>query len=389
MKKKMRYINILVLLGFVLLKPCVCVSQNVYTDFSNNNKLESARTAVLHERFGNAVQEYASLVKKDDNKIVSAEYAFALALYGCYDGSIMNLDKILTSSKANKETLFYISQVLKLMEYDKVANVFWTTEVSDPPVWLSGKYKVLVEKYKKAATINADNLSVALQRANMLVAQQQYIQSIVLYEELMETYPNEYLPYIGASALWESLGYKTMAADYLQKGLNAMGKDKAKYDSDGIYQKHLSNLKEDNKKEYMAFRPQKLKYIGNKPSKNLAYLGLSYMNKTLALNARYGYRTSNNTNMSVDVGFTKFDGSKMFTTDLSFNGTLNRINVVGVGLSAQFSGGEFDGGAGLRAGWSLPLSNGKSSVDIMLSDYYMIKNKNFRVTLSIGYTCYF
>ena len=379
-------IIIMVLLAYV---SCICYSQVVYSDSSKENMLESARTAVLHERFGNAVKEYSGLVKKDDNKTVSAEYAFALALSGCYDGAIMNLDKIITSSKANKETLFYISQVLKLMEYDKVADVFWTIEVSEPPVWLSGKYKALVEKYKNAATINADNLPVALQRANKLVAQQQYIQSIVLYEELMETYPNEYLPYIGASALWESLGYKTIAADYLQKGLNTMGKDKAKYDSDGIYQKHLSKLKEDNKKEYMAFRPQKLKYMGNRPSKNMAYFGLSYMNKTLALNARYGYRTSNNTNASVDVGFTKFDGSKMFTTDLSFNGTLDRIFVVGVGLSAQFSGGEFDGGAGLRAGWSLPLSNVKSSVDILLSDYYMIKNKNFRFTLSIGYTCYF
>lgn len=387
--RKMRYIDIILLSVLVLMKPCACISQNVYKDLSKQNQLESARKGVLDEQFNAAIAQYSKLVKESDNKTASAEYAFAFALAGCYDGAIMNLDKVITSSKADKETLFYIAQVLKLMEYDTLANVFWTPNMLETPSWLASKYNVLVEKYKYVATINNDNLPTALQRANKMVAQKQYIRPIVLYEELIEIYPCEPLPYIGASALWESLGYKTMAIKYLQKGLDVMGDNKTKYDPDGVYERHLEKLKAKDKKEYMAFRPQKLKYLGNKPSNNLAYFGLTFMNKTFAINARYGYRTSDNTNASVDVGYTRYDGSSTFVIDFSYNVTFKRIFVLGTGLSSQWSGGEFDNGWGLRAGLSLPLPNNKSSIDVLLSDFYMFKNKNFRLTLSIGYTYYF
>lgn len=383
---KLSYLTALILLSLAF----PIHSQNVYKDPSNNSQLELARKDVLEEKFSDAILKYSDLVKKSDNKTVSAEYAFALALAGCYDGAIVNLDKIISSSKAGTETLFYVAQVLRLMEYDKLADVFWTPNlVLETPLWLAGKYNILVEKHKHVATINTDNLPTALQRANKMVAQKQYVQPIVLYEELVETYPDEYLPYIGASALWESLGYRTMAIEYLEKGIEVMGDDISTYDADGIYKGHLEKLKADNRKEYMAFRPQKLKYLGNKPSNNMAYFGLTFMNKTFALNARYGYRTSDNTNLSVDVGLSKFDGSKMFNTDFSYNATFKRLYVAGAGLSTQWSGGEFDGGLGLRAGLSMPLPNNESSIDILLSDYYMFKNKNFRLTLSIGFTRYF
>ena len=148
---------------------------------------------------------------------MSAEYAYALALSGCYDGAIMNLDKIIASGQADKDVLFYISQVLKLMEYDTVANVFWTQELSYPPSWISGQHQSFVEKYKRPASINTDNLGTTLQRAKKLADHRQYIQSMVLFLELIETYPDQYLPCVGLSALLENLGFKNAALDYLQK----------------------------------------------------------------------------------------------------------------------------------------------------------------------------
>lgn len=382
--------KVLLILGIVMFAGLLnCFSQTSVFPDPMDARLAYAREEVLNEHFNEAVVRYARVLQTDENKTVCSEYAFALALSGCYDGAIMYLDKVMVSSKANVTTLFYISQVLKLMNYDNLADVFWTPYVSNPPQWLANDYVNLVGKYKRVVSINTDNLGKAMTRANNLITQNQYMQAVVLYEELIESYPKEYLPYIGASAMWESLGYKKRAADYLQRGLDVMGDEKSEIDPDGVYQNHLNALKADNSMEYKSFRKQKLKYLGRKPARNLVYLGMTYMNKTLIMNARYGFRTGNNTNVMLDLGYSKAKESKLVSSDLSFNAILQQIVVLGAGFTVQRSNGEFDNGAGLRAGVSIPLPIGMSSLDAMLSNYYMFKSKSMRYTLSIGYTCYF
>ena len=398
--------------------PYYASSQGYYKNASMNEKHKLARKNVVDEQFAYAIDKYSELLKKEDNSTVRAEYAYALALAKCYDGAIMNLDKVLISGKADKTTLFYTAQVLKLMEYDELADVFWTAAVSNPPSWLwaSDKYISLADKYKSMATINTDALGTALQRVNFLVAQKQYIQSIVLYQELVETYPNEYLPYIGFSALWESLGYKELAIKYLRQGLAVMGNNKTKFDTYGIYQKHLDKLETDNNYESKLFQSHKLKELGEQKEQNssenndkfkrhFGYIGTTYINKTFTFNAKYGFYTSEKTTFSFNLGYSTYNKSTLYTGALSYSfRPLDRVldddfymgisatgQMTGIGVSetGEKTGGEFDFGLGLVEGVSIPLKNKKSSIDLTLGIYYMFKTKNMSCNVAIGYTRYF
>ena len=118
--------------------------------------IKSIRELVLQENFSAAVSEYAFLI---DDKIESigrhkgaeydllAEYAYALALNGIYDGALMNLDRALALGQnelKTKEELtknegllrFYVCQVYLLMDYPNIAAVFNSKEVTQP-IWIT------------------------------------------------------------------------------------------------------------------------------------------------------------------------------------------------------------------------------------------------------------
>lgn len=387
--RKILFLTITIL----LLKPFTSIAQYVYTDSSLQKQLNEARRNVCNEQFPDAIEKYATLVKNNDNKTVSAEYAYALALTGCYDGAIMNLDKIIASGQADTDVLFYISQVLKLMEYDSIADLFWTFSYKTPfaPSWISGQYLSLVEKYKRPASINTDDFGTALQRANTLSGHRQYIQAMVLLLELIETYPDQYLPYIGLSALLENLGFKKAAIEHLQKGIEKMGKEKLKIDSLEAYDKHLEKLKKEANSSDSFSNPQKDNGSSNTQtmkSKKFYHTGITYLNKTFALNFMYGWYTNTSTNFSLNLGYTQFEDVKTLLGDCSFN-IRDKNEIYGITLSTQYSGGSFDFGIGAKGGWAIPLSSGSSSIDILLSYYYYFINKDWRATFSIGYTRYF
>lgn len=385
----------IIVLGVLL--PNTASSQGIYKDASMNEKHKMARKNVQDAGFEHAINKYSDLLKQEDNETVRAEYAYALALAQCYDGAIMNLDKVYVSGKADKTTLFYTAQVLKLMEYEKLSEVFWTIEVSSPPSWISAKYVAFVDKYKHRASINTDNLGIALHRANMLVAQKQYIQAIVLYQELTETYPYEYLPYIGFSALWESLGYKDLAIEYLQQGLVVMDNEKTKCDPDGVYERHLTSLKSENMTSNRAFDHNVLKNLGESTQsssndkekqfyrRKYMYIGMTAINKSLSFEARYGIYTSDRSSFAVGLGYQSFGDAKSLTATASLY-----AGILGLGLQGQVYDGSFDGGFGISVGGSLPKKPVRHSLDYRVGlYYYMIKAKDLRVNVSIGYTYYF
>ena len=102
--------KVLLILGIVMFAGLLnCFSQTSVFPDPMDARLAYAREEVLNEHFNEAVVRYARVLQTDENKTVCSEYAFALALSGCYDGAIMYLDKVMVSSKANVTTLFYIS----------------------------------------------------------------------------------------------------------------------------------------------------------------------------------------------------------------------------------------------------------------------------------------
>lgn len=380
----------------LLFKTVEGTAQDVYSDASLQKQLDEARRNVCNEQFADAITKYAELVKSNDNKTVSEEYAYTLALSGCYDGAIMNLDKVLSSSFVDPDALFYISRVLRLMEHDTIADLFWdisNENNTNTPTWLSKRYLALELKYRQPASINTDTFGPALHRANKLANQQQSIQAMVLFLELIETYPDQYLPYIGLSALMENMGFKQQAIEYLQKGIDIIGKDKQTIDPLWAIDRHLEKLKSDvaNEQEQNSYSQQTNINVAGKQKeskKSFVYTGLTYINKSMAFNVMYGIYTGPTTNFSISLGYSKFENVKSFVGDASFNLKLFDNELIGATISTQYSTG-FDVGVGARAGWSIPISDGNSSFDILYNVYYYFKNKEKRNTFSVGFTHYF
>lgn len=396
---KMKNINRLLILAgsmFLLLKPFEGISQYVYSDANLQKQLDKARNDVYNEKFDEAVAKYAILVKNNDNKTVSAEYAYVLALSGCYEGAVMNIDKVFASGQVDKDVLFYTSQVLRLMEYDPIANLFWTFSYDKKlfaPSWISGQYRSFVEKYHYPASINTDGFGTALQRANKLAEHRQYFQSIVLFLELIDSYPDEYLPYIGLSALWENIGYRREAEKYLRKGIEKMGKDKFKIDPFGAYEKHLEKLKANNTNVPMALQQHQNNDVASNAmrSKRFTYYGISYINKAWAVNWKYGHYSSENTFFTIGLGYYNYEKTNTFSVDISFMGKAWGFFLGGLSLSGRLSGGEFGLGVGPSVGFAIPLPDGKSSIDILgnMNMYFQKANMSVGLSASIGYTRYF
>lgn len=392
----MKTINkILLIAGFAffLFRPIDGLTQYVYSDAKLQKQLDQARNDVYQEKFHEAIAKYAALVKSNDDKTVSVEYAYALALTGCYSGAIMNLDKVLASGQADKDVLFYTSQVLKLMEYDSVADVFWSygkLNKAYPPSWISGRYKEFARKYRHAATINTDDLATALQRANKLAERHQIVQSLVLFLELIDFYPDEYLPYVGLSALWENLGCLKEAEKSLSTGIEKMGKNKYQIDPFGHYEKHLEALKACNGVESKVMQqPPSNGSNGNNP-KRFSYFGISYINKSWAFNWKYGLYVDANSSFSAGFGLFISDGIANYSADLSVMVKVGKVFLAGANISAQFSKEYFRFGLGPTLGFAIPLSNGKSSIDILSTlNIYMQKEIQMGSSVSIGYTHYF
>lgn len=372
------------------------MSQYVYSDDNLQKQLDQARNDVYNEKFGDAIEKYSWLVKINDNKTVSTEYAYTLALINCYDGAIMNLDRIIASGQVDKEVFFYTSQVLKLMEYDSIADLFWTNshdEESFVPNWISGQYFSLVEKYHYPAAINTDDLGTALQRANQLAERHQYIQSLVLFLELTETYPNHYLPFIGLSALLENLGFKQKAIIYLQQGLDKMGENKDKYDPDENYYNHLKNLKNNNTTDELSLLSEKPNTKNGKTNKSFSYIGVSYVNKIISAQLKYGWYTSKNSFIATGISYSYYNNTSVYSADFSFNGKMEYF-FLGVDLFLQRTGTSWGVGVGPCFGWSFPIAGGQSSIDILNGLNVSIPldlPTNVTITLSgsIGFTHYF
>lgn len=392
----MKNINRIVLFAsctLLLIKPLTSSAQYVYQNESVQKCLDEARQHVYNEQFKEAVKKYTLLVKENDNKTVSAEYAYALALSECYEGAIMNLDKIFASGQVDKDVLFFTAQVLQLMAYDSVADLFWTFSYDKQyiaPGWISGQYQSFAKKYKRLASINTDDLGTALQRANKLADHKQYIQSMVLFLELIDTYPEQYLPCVGLSALFENLGLKKAAIAYLQKGIERVGgkKNLCKIDPFGAYEKHLNELIASNTKDNLSVQTEnKTQSSNGKTKKGFTHYGLTYANKTLTLNAKYGVYWSNNSYISFGFGYSYYEDNTTYLADVSL--CYSNIIVVGIDVSARRTHGSYSFGIGPCAGLSIPI--GRTSIDLLSVLNMTQWQDNLMATLntSAGITFYF
>lgn len=394
--KNKRLLFIIFFLGLLLLLP----SSAIYAEKRPRVSINDARSAVIDRKIDKAIKIYSQLVSEStkskskysytDISLLS-EYAYVLALGQVYEGALMNLDRALMLGKADSETMFYISQTFALMEYDDIAKLFWNPSKDSVPQWLASDYKDLLEKYKTYAVINQNEFREALKNANKLALEGQYLQSTVIYQELIDNYPEQSFPFVGYSALMEKLGFKSKAAELLTRGMEAPGDKKMAYGQPDAYEKHLLEL---NKKA--AINPVNTNTVSsnllNKDKEKttmLVYAGGMLAKSLFSLNSRFAVFVSKKIYLSIDLGLANSKSSTNYNVGMSVFAT-HKWLIAGVGLSEQLTKGSSMTSIRTSVGMSVPSKSGKSSFDLLF-DVYSPTGKTAGRTygLSIGRSFYF
>ena len=369
--------------------------------------LNQMRQLVLAEKFSEVLPEYAWMVQDQERSIgyhkgvdgdLLAEYAYVLALSGMYDGALLNLDRALSVGNYNaidpveaagskqlalsmkegkrkqKElervsTLnnsglleFYIAQVYTLMDYPNIANVFFNEQdsasMASVPQWIPKDYKRLAKKYTRQPVINQDSFVDAMKRANTFSVNKMYMQAIVLFQEMIDNYPKEYMPYMGQSKVWEKLGFYDKASELLTKGIAL---NPATENEKSPYLGHLQLLGTKSNEANLKPYANSLEQLG------MFYIGGTFANSYKSLSIRYGsssYRARYTE--SVSISLADCNG----TLKLSVGGDFfkrNRFLVGGAGFYADLAKGSPSTTIKIMGGYSLLYADYSQSIDVMLS----------------------
>jgi tetratricopeptide (TPR) repeat protein len=309
-----------------------------------NLQNEKARDLILAYKINEAVASYAESVEKDSTNVTMiAEYAYALALDGFYDGALINLDRI-GSGTGSSDVIYFKAQVFALMGYYDISTELWKpSDNSKIPAWLAINSDQLLEKYKRkpnSIKLSKEEIIAKFKRANELGAYHSYFQSIALFHEIIDYLPNEYLPYAGYSVVLEKIGALQKSTQMLEKAISVLGNKAENLENKQFLEKRLSELKVritqkpnntsnsfySNKPE--SSRPQMMLYAGGVLQPNLT-----------SINFRIGYYLLDHTNGSLNLGIMS-DSVFSLNFGLSFYSSY-RSFVYGGGLQISSSGNSY------------------------------------------------
>ena len=324
---------------------------------------QNARNFILSGNINEAISTYAKLIASDaTTATLLAEDAYALALGGIYDAALMRLDLSWRNGSTSPELNFYTSQVFALMGYEDLSIEFWKpTEKNKAPAWISSQAANLLQKFsckKSYSSIKSrDELIENFNHANELASQFSYFQSIALFHEITDIYPDEYLPYVGYSITLEKTGALAKSAQTIEKAILLVGNSSEDKDKKQFLEQRLTALNRlmtglppltatqpANAKGQVINQPQMMAYAGGMASPSLTMI-----------NGRIGYFISGSTNASFDFGVLK-------------NAEISSSNV---GLSVYNQQKGFVSGAGIL----MNSSNNTKSFAMKLSVGFSKMNK--------------
>jgi tetratricopeptide (TPR) repeat protein len=346
-----------------------------------------ARNKLLAGNMQEALLEYSQAVTKAQQNRneahgvdgdLMAEYAYALALHNDFEAALVYIDR--ARALEAKDGDFFAKQILTMMGYTEAAKQLTTQE--DAPKWIDCCYQSLTQSHTAAISINSETPQDALKRANQLAASKQTIQSIALFEELKQLYPNAYILYIDYSTVWESLGKNDYAADLLEKGINMMPANERQT----TFNNHLSEIK--NTKVEVKDKSRFKKMFGNEPPRLMTYAGATAMAKTFLVNGRVGVYTKNNYSATVDIGLGVAGG--IFTGNVGVSASKSwGVFFAGLGISDYFSKESNTFGLSPLAGLTFLNRSQTSSLDITFSGFIpLFSEAKFSYSVSIGKTFY-
>ncbi len=360
--------------------------------------LEAAREYVIAEDFDKAVSAYASLVRKDTaNVSLNAEYAYALALNGIYDGALARLDRIWRPGANNPDVEFFASQVFALMGYETLAvEVGKKIAAGSVPNWISSSASDLLIKYSDPNP--ADNMTEGgdvvtdFRRANRLAAQNYNLMAAAMFEGIITAYPGEYLPWLGSSIALEKAGLYDQSAEAVEKALAIVGDSQENQATRQLLENRRTEIRMKSSSGTKAASSIVAAVTGSesKGRRMLAYAGGMISPSYLSLVGRVGTFISGAGSLSADLGITRSNGSTSLNLG-AMNFFRQRIFAGGYGLNVGFGGGSTALNLKVSVGLSIMTRNNKASWDIFLDGQQPVvpKGSTTTVGLSIGRSVYF
>jgi len=364
---------------------------------ASNPSHSKARNFILAENIKEAISVYGSLIKTDvTSPVLLAEDAYALALAGIYDAALMRLDLCRNSGAITPEVNYFTSQVFALMGYNDLAGEFWKPSAEfKAPVWISAKASFLLQKYRSKSPVTKtrtrEQLIANFKHANELASQTQYFQSIALFHDIVNIYPNEYLPYVGYSITLEKTGALEKSAQTIEKAISLIGNTTEAQANKQYLEKRLAAIRQN-----MAILPPftapempVLKIPEAKGPQMMAYAGGMIAPNSTNINGRIGYFISGTSNASLDFGVWKAAEYTASNVGLSIYNRQKSF-VSGAGLLMNSANGTSAFSFKVSVGFSKMNKNRSSSFDVFLD-----MNKGFKTEslttfcFSIGTSKYF
>ncbi|MDR2129649.1 MAG: hypothetical protein LBP56_00540, partial [Odoribacteraceae bacterium] len=280
------------------------------------------------------------------------------------------------------ETQFYTALVFSLMGYGEIQPIP-NTKI---PTWISyDKHLELAKTRSQTPQLSNDDVATAFRRVNYLATTGLYLQSIALYEEIIQAVPQEFLPHAGYSVVLEKVGLYPKALQELETSISLIPDSLSdvravfenrkteladKINSPGKLKNKLGKLKND-------FHPQTMLYAGGMISESL-----------VSLNSRFGLFVNSTFNGAVDLGLS---GSEdVFNVNFGVSGyqRLGRFLVWGEGLNLQIGSSTV---VSLKSSFGFSFINGKrnASWDIFLDWHLPLTKAKSMYGISIGKSIYF
>lgn len=369
-----------------------------FGQFQKDIAIEKARDYLISEKISDAIIAYSLPVKISSDPSLISEYAYALALGGFYDAALIQLDRLWSIDQTSADVNYFSAQIFALMGYNELASEFWKeSATSRKPVWIAAsKLSILLQKNKRkypvSAILNQEEIKANFKRANELASDDSYFQALALFQEIVNQYPNEFLPYVGFSITLEKIGALEKSVQILKKGISSIPDDAEHKEIRQILEQRTVTIKQKIKPlpESTTLQLHQIKMPEVNGFQMMAYAGGMLASSYSNLSLRYGYFVSGESNISADFGLskTKTSGS---SSNLGFSYySRKNIFVAGVGLQATFR----DGTSALYYKISVGLSfmNKKRSASY---DIFIDGNKGFNkiaptiINLSIGRSIYF
>lgn len=365
--------------------------------FTPDASWEKARNLLLAEKINESIAAYGQLILKDSaNAALLAENAYALALGGIYEAALHRLDRSWNLRSNSPYINYFTGQVLLLMGYDDVAGEIWkSSEKFRAPFWISNAAPTLLNKYKSkgriASSMNREELLSRFKMANELAARDSYFQSIAIFQQIVDLYPGEYVPYIGYGVTLERTGALERSALTLEKAISLIGSSAENLKQKQVLEQHLVNIRSRIGSQPAgllpglvqvpvsdAFSPQIMGHAGGVATP-------TYIN----MNLRFGYYVRETSNVALEGGINRYDSTLYSNLGLSLYDRSGDF-IYGVGMQLRGGGGTTINYFKASMGYRIMNRSRTSSLDIFLDASSALKKEYpVLIGISVGQSLYF